>query len=58
MSIVLERDTDALRIDFKESTKGFCRRGKRRSLHVEGPKTEKAREPNVEIKVWYEESGD
>ena len=27
----------------------FCRRGEGRSFHVEGPKTEKAREPTVEI---------
>lgn len=51
MSTVLEKDTDALGADIKESTKGFCRRGKQRSLQVEGPKTENAREPNAESLV-------
>ena len=32
----------------KESREGFCRRGRGRSFHVEGPKTEKARESTVE----------
>ena len=36
-----------LRFDVKESRAGFCRRGRGRSFHVEGPKTEKAREPAV-----------
>ena len=35
----------------KESRDGFCRRGKGRSFHVDGPKTEKAREPTVESLV-------
>lgn len=51
MSTDLEKDTDALGADIKESTKGFCRRGKQRSLQVEGPKTENAREPNAESLV-------
>ena len=29
----------------------FCRRGRGRSFHVDGPKTEKAREPTAEILV-------
>ena len=32
----------------KESREGFCRRGRGRSFHVEGPKSEKVREPTVE----------
>ena len=31
-----------------ESREGFCRRGRGRSFHVDGPKSEKAREPAVE----------
>ena len=34
-----------------ESREGFCRRGRGRSFHVDGPKTEKAREPTVESLV-------
>ena len=30
-----------------KSREGFCRRGRGRSFHVDGPKTEKAREPTV-----------
>ena len=37
--------------DLKESRRGFCRRGRGRSIHVEGPKTEKAREPKEESLV-------
>ena len=33
-----------------ESREGFCRRGRGRSFHVDGPKTEKALEPTVKIK--------
>ena len=33
---------------FKESREGFCRTGRGRSFHVDGPKTEKVREPTVE----------
>ena len=39
---------NVFRLDMKESRKGFCRRGRGRSFHVDGPKTEKAREPTVE----------
>ena len=39
------------RLHLKESREGFCRRGRGRSFHVEGPKTEKAREPTVESLV-------
>ena len=38
---------NVLRLDVKESREGFCRRGRGRSFHVEGPKTEKVREPTV-----------
>ena len=34
-----------------KSREGFCRRGRGRSFHVDGPKTEKAREPTVESGV-------
>ena len=37
-----------LRFDLKESREGFCRRGRGRSFHVEGLKTEKTQEPTVE----------
>ena len=37
-----------MKFDLKESREGFCRRGRGRSFHVEGPKTERAREPRVE----------
>ena len=30
---------NVLRLDVKESRKGFCRRGRGRSFHVDGPKT-------------------
>ena len=33
------------RLDLNESREGFCRRGRGRSFHVDGPKTEKAQEP-------------
>ena len=36
------------RLDLNESREGFCRRGRGRSFHVDGPKTEKAREPTVD----------
>ena len=41
------RKRNAFRSDLNESREGFCRRGMRRSFHVDGPKTEKAREPTV-----------
>ena len=39
------------RIDLNESREGFCRRGRGRSFHVDGPKTEKARDPTMESLV-------
>ena len=39
------------RLDLNESREGFCRRGRGRSFYVDGPKTEKAREPTVESLV-------
>ena len=42
---------NVLRFELKESREGFCRKGRARSFHVEGPKTEKAQEPAVEILV-------
>ena len=42
---------NVFRLDLDESREGFCRRGRRRSLHVDGPKTEKAPEPTVESLV-------
>ena len=42
---------NVLRFDLKELREGFCRRGRGRSFHVEGPKTEKARESAVESLV-------
>ena len=41
----------SFRSDLNESRDGFCRRGRGRSFHVDGPKTEKAREPTVESGV-------
>ena len=38
-----------LRFDLKESRDSLCRRRRGRSFHVEGPETEKTREPAVEI---------
>ena len=49
MFIVLGKGV--LRFDLNESRKGFCRRGRGRSFHVEGPMSEKAREPTVESPV-------
>ena len=42
---------NVFRLDLNESREGFCRRGRGRSFHVDGPKTEKAREPTVESLV-------
>ena len=39
------------RLDLNESREGFCRRGRARSFHGDGPKTEKALEPTVESLV-------
>ena len=36
---------NVFRLDLNESRKGFCRRERERSFHVDGPKTEKVREP-------------
>ena len=42
---------NVFRLGMNESREGFCRRGRGRSFHVDGPKTEKAREPTVESLV-------
>ena len=42
---------NVFRLDLNESREGFCWRGRGRSFHVDGPKTEKAREPTVESLV-------
>ena len=42
---------DVFRLDFNEPREGFCRRGRGRSFDVDGPKTEKAREPTAESLV-------
>ena len=47
MSVCCFGKRNVLRLDVKESREGFCRRGRGRSFHVEGPKTEKVREPTV-----------
>ena len=47
---LLHGEKEMSRLDLKESREDFCRRG-RRSVHVEGPKTEKAWEPTVESLV-------
>ena len=36
-------------LDLNESREGFCRRGRGRSVHVDGPETEKAPEPTARI---------
>ena len=38
-------------LHLNESREGFCRRGRGMLFHVDGPKTEKAREPAVESLV-------
>ena len=50
MQVYCFRKRNVLRLDFKESREGFCRRGRGRSFHVDGPKTEKAVEPTVKSK--------
>ena len=35
------------RLDLNESREGFCRRGRGRSFHIDGPKTENEQEPTV-----------
>ena len=42
---------NVFRLHLNESREGFYRRGRGRSLHIDGPKTEKAREPTVESLV-------
>ena len=42
---------NVLRVDLKESSDGFIWRGRGRSLHVEGSKTEHVPEPTMEILV-------
>ena len=39
---------NVFKLHLNESRESFCRRGRGRSLHVEGSKTEKAREPTME----------
>ena len=46
-----------MRSHLNESREGFCGRGRRRSLHVDGRKTEKAREPTVEFGARNLEAG-
>ena len=47
--------SNVFRLDLKESTRdGFCRRGKGRSFHADGLKTEKVWEPTVRLRVWCE----
>ena len=49
---------NVFRLYVNESREGFYRRGRGRSFHVDGPKTEKAREPTKQgSRVWREESG-
>ena len=43
-----ERKKKKKGLHLNKSREGFCRRGRGRSFHVDGPKTEKAREPTVE----------
>jgi len=47
MAGLLFLEKNVLSFDLKESREGFCQRGKGRSFHVKGPKTEKAQEPTV-----------
>ena len=44
---------NVFRLDLNESRKGFCQRGRGRSFHVDGPRTEKGQE---QWRVWCEES--
>ena len=48
-SVVLKKQQQQKRLVVR--SEGFCQRGKRRSLHVEGLNTEKARELTVESLV-------
>ena len=38
---------NVFKLHLNESREGFCRRGRGRSFHIDGPKTEKARESAV-----------
>ena len=42
---------NVLRLDLEESREGVCRKGKGRSFHLEGLKTEKAQDPTSGIKL-------
>ena len=42
---------DVFTLHLNEPREDFSRRGRGRSFHVDGPKTEKAREPTVESLV-------
>ena len=42
---------NVFRLDLNVSRESFCWRGRGRSFHVDGPKTEKAQEPTVESLV-------
>ena len=44
-------ENKCFRLHLNESREGFCRRGRGRSFHTDGPKTEKARELTVESLV-------
>ena len=50
-------ERNVFRLDWNESRNDFFRRGRGRSLHVDGPKTEKARDPTINI-VTGEGEGD
>ena len=41
-------EINGFRLDFNESRERFCRRGRGRSFHVDGPKTKKVQGPTVE----------
>ena len=46
---------DVFTLHLNEPREDFSRRGRGRSFHVDGPKTEKAREPTVEslvMRIW------
>ena len=48
-------EKNVFRLDLNESREGFCWRGRGRSFHVDGLKTEKA--VDQQWRVWCEESG-
>ena len=43
--------SNVFRLDLNDSREVFCRRGRGSSFHVDGPKTEKAREPAMKSLV-------